>query len=814
MKHPVALVNVCLLVLAIGGVALAPNTYWLYVLGMAGIYSIVGYGLALLIGLAGQMSIGHAGFFAIGAYAQAMLATKAGWPFWATVPVAILAAGLLGALLAAPAVRVRGPYLAMVTIAFGLVLENLIVEAEPLTGGFNGISNIDKPLLFGFEFAMRSHVALIVLCAALVAAGYAWLAHSRFGKRLQAVRDAEAAARAIGVDPVRLRTQAFAISAAAAGLAGALFAPMAGFISPDNFTFLQSVLFLLLTILGGVGTLTGPAIGALLIAGLPELLAALAEYRLLIFGALLLLILWLRPDGLASFYERPRFDTGPAPAGDAARALQWVAGGARAGTLRLRDLSIAFGGVRAVQSVSFDLQAGAVRGLIGPNGAGKTSLLNLIGGFYRADAGAVTRGEAALSGLPTHRLAAAGVARTFQAAQMFSSLSVRDNLLLALPAGPQQAQLAYDLLALVGYTQSAGRKAGDLPFVDRRLVEIARALACRPDVLLLDEPAAGLSAGEKQLLATLLKRLAEQGLRVLLVEHDVRLVMQVCDRIAVLDGGRLIADGTPAEVRAMPEVIAAYLGAAQIQARRGAGKMSGQVLLDVQGLAAGYGSLPVLEDIALDVREGEVVALIGANGAGKSTLMKTLSGLLSYRGRASWRGADLAALPAHARVGAGLALVPEGRQVFPELTVEENLLLGGFTRTAEERAVTFAAMLAKFPHLRERLHQRAGTLSGGEQQMLALARALMSRPSLLLLDEPSLGLAPKLVTEVYDTVQRLAEDGATLLLVDQFARSALTVADRAYVFAGGRVSRQGDAAELLAAPDIANEYLGAVTGPA
>jgi len=809
---------------------------------MAGCYAIVGYGLSLLLGLCGQVSIGHAGFFALGAYTAGILTTRAEWPFLATLVPALVLGGLLGAALAAPALRVKGPYLAMLTIAFGLVCESVLIEAEPLTGGFNGLANIDKPVIAGVVLGMRGHVGLIVGCAIAIAIGYAALSADRFGKRLRAVRDSEIAARAIGLDPVRLRTRAFAISAAVASLGGAFFAPLAGFISPDNFGLLQSILFLLLVILGGVGTLTGPPVGALIVAGLPEVLASLADYRLMIFGVLLLIILRLRPDGLAAFWElgtdaaaamagmagssgtpdRSDADqnapTRNAPThrpGDAAQAIGWLAQGARPGALRLRELSLSFGGLRAVDGVSFDVPPGQVRGLIGPNGAGKTSLLNLIGGFYPPDVGMLSRGDVPLSGLRPHQLAAAGIARTFQAALLFGSLSVRDNVALALPPDAPPSMID-DLLALVGFERDPLVDAGALAFVDRRLVEIARALACRPDTLLLDEPAAGLPAADKDRLAALLRRLGGAGLRVILVEHDVPLVMRSCDRIAVLDSGRLIADGSPAHVRAQPDVIAAYLGAADVPRRRPmpapdhveAGAAASAPMLAVHELSASYGALKVLDRVDVEVRRGEVVALTGANGAGKSTLMRTLTGLLPATGELRWQGRDLAPLPVHARVAAGLALVPEGRQVFPDLSVADNLRLGGWTRTAAQREATLAAMLQRFPRLAERLSQPAGTMSGGEQQMLAIARALMSAPELVLLDEPSLGLAPKLVADVYLTIDALAAQGRTLLLVDQFARAALAISDRAYLLGGGRIQASGDAAMLLASPELAAVYLG------
>ncbi len=800
--------SLALALFAIGGVIFAPNTYWLYILGLAGIFSIVGYGLALLIGLAGQISIGHAAFFSIGAYTEAILTTSYGFSFWSTLPFTFLFSFLLGFVLAAPALRVKGPYLAMVTIAFGLVVENVIIEAEPITGGFNGISNIDKPQLFDIAFNMRWHVGLIVVCAACIGLGYCWLTKTRFGKSLKAANDSEVAAISIGINPVQIRSLAFAFSAGVTGFAGALFAPLAGFISPDNFNFLQSILFLLLAILGGVGTLTGPVIGALIIAGLPEVLSGLAEYRLLVFGILLVTILWLRPNGIASLYEKI---SKPIifPKSENINGFEaWLKSGIRQGILKVENLSITFGGVKAVQDVSFQINAGHVQGLIGPNGAGKTTLLNLIGRFYPAQHGRVIRNDEVLSIHPTYMQARLGIARTFQATQLFTSLSVYENIYLALPNKADHNLLINELLVLVGFTGDVNSATSDLAFVDRRLVEIARSLACKPDLILLDEPAAGLSSAEKDQLSKLLKYLANLGIRILLVEHDVRLVMNTCDQIIVLDSGKLIGSGTPSEVRDMPQVIASYLGITQLETLTKSKNINAKTLLTINNLTAGYGSLSVLHNIKLITKENETLALIGANGAGKSTLMKALSGLISFKGEVLFNEIDLANIPAHERVSMGIALSPEGRQVFPELTVEDNLLLGGYTRSSKERAGRLEEMLILFPRLRERLDQLAGTLSGGEQQMLALGRALMSYPKLLLLDEPSLGLAPKLVSEVYQRIQEIGQHGTSLILVDQFAKTALQVADRGYVFSGGKITIEGESSKLLKSEEMINEYLG------
>jgi len=332
----------------------------------------------------------------------------------------------------------------------------------------------------------------------------------------------------------------------------------------------------------------------------------------------------------------------------------------------------------------------------------------------------------------------------------------------------------------------------------------------QPRMLLLDEPAAGLSREDKDQLADLLRRIAARGIGVLLVEHDMELVMGVSDHVIVIDAGQHLAAGTTAQIQADPAVRQAYLGEALAgEATRARPASPGAELLGVGTLTTGYGAGPVLHAIDLQLREGEVLALLGANGAGKSTLMRSLAGLhRPVSGGIHLAGVEITALPAERVVAQGLVLVPEGRQVFQELSVRDNLRLGAFLdgRGIDGR---MEDMLRRFPRLRERLHQRAGLLSGGEQQMLAIARGLMSRPRVLLLDEPSLGLAPKVIADLFVALEALREERTTVLLVDQMAGLALALADRACVIEGGRIVAQGSSAQIAADGALARAYLGA-----
>ncbi len=785
------------------------NDYYVFVMAMLALTAIVGIGLNVLLGLTGQVSFGHVGFYAIGAYTAAILMVRLQLGFWVAAPAAVVLSALTGAALALPALRVRGPYLAMVTIAFGFVVEHSIVEWDTVTGGHNGIMGVPKPELLGTPLGERGiALAAIVITAALVY-GFSCLSRSSWGAAMRAVKDSEVAAESIGLNPVAIKTLAFALSAACAGLAGALFAPLSGFVTPSTFAFLQSLLFVLVVIVGGAGTVGGPLIGAAIVVLLPEVLAGLAEYRLLIFGALMLIVLWAAPEGIVGELLRwLRRRREPVPSSAPIAALP--RGARLRAALEVDGLTIAFGGVKAATGVAFTARPGAVTSLIGPNGAGKTTVLNMLGGFYRPDAGSVKLGKRSIGDVSAWRIARAGLARTYQTSQLFGSMSVLENLVIASPERAGTGREAERLLAFVGYHGDLHARASDLPHVDRRLVEIARALATRPAVLLLDEPAAGLSRTDKASLAQLLRRIADAGIAVLLVEHDMAIVMGISDHVVVLDAGTPIAAGTPQAVQQDPAVRSAYLGEdhGRPAPRLAGGAPAGRPLLAVERLSAGYGAEPVLKGIDLGVASGRLVAMLGANGAGKSTLMRALAGLhRPVRGAIALEGADLARLPAHRVVARGVVLVPEGRQVFPELSVLDNIRLGAHLRREVPEAEV-EAMFERFPQLRGRRDQRAGLLSGGEQQMLALARGLMAKPRLLLLDEPSLGLAPTIISQLFSALDRLRAEAVTILLVDQMAGLALALADHAYVIDGGRIVAQGSAAAVAADGALEKAYLG------
>jgi ABC-type branched-subunit amino acid transport system ATPase component len=508
--------------------------------------------------------------------------------------------------------------------------------------------------------------------------------------------------------------------------------------------------------------------------------------------------------------------------------------------------------VRAVDGVSLEVEQGAIHGLIGPNGAGKTTLVNVLTGYVPFQAGHAWVGADELTGLPAHRIAALGVARTFQNIRLFKELTAIENVLVgmhtrrrddtiaqlaALPffRRDQRGRLneAHKLMDTVGLASRdvGDRPAGTLPYGDQRRLEIARALALRPRLLILDEPAAGMNPSEKHGIRDLIENLNAEGLTILLIDHDMRLVMGVCNRVAVLNFGRKIADGSPEEVSTDSGVIKAYLGsggerevrsapgdtgvdeATEVEQSAGGLSRSAEpenAILEVRDLTVSYGAINAVRAASFRVARGEVVALIGANGAGKSTILNTLSGLLRPdSGSAMFDGLNLTVAKPSAIVRHGLVQVPEGREILARQTVLENLELATWAgRLGASTQSQIAAMMKRFPILGERRNMRAGTLSGGEQQMLAIARGLLAKPRLLLLDEPSLGLAPQMVDEVFRAVEEIHAEGTTILLVEQNALRALAIADRAYVIETGQILLTGSGDDLLHNPAVRRAYLG------
>jgi len=500
--------------------------------------------------------------------------------------------------------------------------------------------------------------------------------------------------------------------------------------------------------------------------------------------------------------------------------------------LQLTDLRVRFGGVQALDGVSLTVHGGGVFGLIGPNGAGKTTLINLITGFERGGSGSARLDGSELIGRPVHTIAAAGVARTSQGVRLYHQLSAVENVVCGMhshrapdlgelipgrrvrTARKRRREQALGLLAAVGLPcELADAPADSLAYGQQRRVEIARALAAGPRLLILDEPVAGMNPVEKLEIGRLLRKLGADGLTILLIEHDMPLVVSTCTRVAVLDFGRKIADGEPRSVARDPHVLDAYLGRKndQEQSSPPAPARRGRALLEVTVLDVHYGAVHAIRGASIHVHAGEIVTLIGANGAGKSTLLAALSGLVRpSSGRAEFDGLDLTRARPAQIVRAGLTHVPEGRQILARLTVRENLMLGGHSRGRARGVHTDIAHLEKrFPILGERRAMPAAALSGGEQQLLAIARALIARPRLLLLDEPSLGLAPLLATTLFELIAELHRDGITILLVEQNANRALQFAQRGYVIETGSIVLEGSAERLRADSRVQQAYLGA-----
>ncbi|MED7931861.1 branched-chain amino acid ABC transporter ATP-binding protein/permease [Nonomuraea sp. LP-02] len=558
--------------------------YAIHVADVAIIFAVLAIGLGLTMGVAGQINLAQVAFFGVGAYTVAILTTEAGFGFWTAAVLAVLIAVVFGVLTGIPALRMQSHYLGIVTLGLALAFTNWVTNST-IAGRAEGISDIPVPPMFGIDLSsgyLFYYVELVVFAVALAFALF--VTHSPLGRRLRAMRDDDLAAGALGAEIPLLRMTAFVLSGLYGGLAGVLYAGLIRFVAPESFNIANMFLLLAMVIIGGRSSILGCVVGAVALSLVREALLDASGYAQLGYGLVVVLVVVFAPKGLAGLPEQLRSvlrrRTGgsraqlgafrpydPAPASSAENAL------------RVREVTKRFKGLVALDKVSLTVPTGQIRGIVGPNGSGKTTLFNVISGFYDPTEGSVELGGRGATGLAPYRLSLLGVARTFQNLRLFEDLSVRENLLLALDRTRTSWIWRYAVLPwkVLGYERTLHRRTAELidrfglaevadaeprslPYGIQRRIELARAMAMSPSLLLLDEPAAGLNGEEVRQLADIVRSIRDSGVTVIIIEHNMGLVMSLCDQVTVLSSGRVIADGPPAEVAVHPDVVAAYLG--------------------------------------------------------------------------------------------------------------------------------------------------------------------------------------------------------------------------------------------------------------
>ena len=800
------------------------------------IFAMACMALNILVGYSGLISFGHGAWFGLGAYAAAIvqreyLKDAFVLPMVAGVGVVLVLSGVFGFLI----LRRRGVYFSLLTLALSAMLYAVAFRWTEVTGGENGLGGIARPRFAGYSFentvAFYAMVAVIAFAILLLL----WRFHrSPLGSVLVGIRENEQRARFVGYPTDRYKLVAFVASATITGLAGVLLLFNNRMTSAEPISVAFSGELLAMVIIGGMRSFMGPALGALFFVIFRDSLSRVTENWLLWFGLLFVAFVVFSPEGLAGIYGRLTRRWRTQPVTDAAMAAREAGDAALPESLKpqahgdepilvVEGLEKSFGGIRAVQGAGFRVRDHTLHALIGPNGAGKTTAFNLISGMFRPDKGTVTLAGELIAGLSPERITRAGIGRSFQITNLFGALDIAENVRLAVQARDRRRfwfwndALAMDsvnaetraVMQTMGLAGMERARAESLSYGGQRLLDMALALATRPRLLLLDEPLAGLAAAERDRVGRLIKSISTE-IPVLLVEHDIDRVFALADAVTVMNEGAVLVDGDVAEARDSPRVQEIYIGSGShaLAGRVGESAASETTLLEVRGVQTFYGKSHILRDVGFAVREREIMALLGRNGAGKSTLLKTLIGIAPpAAGDVRLGTVPLTGCTPAQIARLGVAYVPQGRGLFAGMSVAHNLELGRLKRRTghgvhwdDERIFEF------FPRLKERLRSPADYLSGGEQQMLAVARALTGDTRLLLLDEPFEGLAPSVIEELFVAFDKLRRE-LSIVIVDHHLDLALALSDRTVALERGAVTHVGPSQRLASDMELRRKVL-------
>ena len=794
---------------------------------MVVILAIATIGLNLLVGYTGLVSFGHSAWFGIGAYAAGLI--QKNW-FNDQLALPLLLSMLfvagLSTFVGLVILRRRGVYFSLLTLALAALTYTIAFRWTEVTGGEDGLGGLTRggigPISFDVGLNFYILVALIGLAVLYVLLR---LVRSPFGHVLVAIRENQLRATFQGYPVERYKLVVFVISAVVTGLGGALLGFQTYLVSAESVSVPFSGEMLAMVVIGGMRNMLGPALGALFFILFREMFSIWTGHWLLWFGLIFVLFVIYSPTGLVGIWERLSRRWRPLPEEAAAMSKRKIyqglplpaflrPEGLQGPVLEVDGVSKQFGGIRAVTNASLTVGAGEIHALIGPNGAGKTTLFNLVSGLFPPDTGTIRLKGRDIQGIPADRICHSGLARSFQITNLFRGLSIYENLRLSLQAQrpmrfdiwrdidsyPDVHAETAELIKFLGLEGIEDIEGGELSYGGQRLVDLGIALGSKPQVLLLDEPLAGLAAAERERVSNLIKNVAAT-IPILIVEHDIDRVLGFSQRVTVMNQGEVLMTGAPDEVRADRRVQELYTGSGTpLATGRAAAAALGTSVLKFERVNAFYGKSHILNDASLDVRDGEIVALLGRNGAGKSTLLKTLAGLVpAASGTIEYEGRNIASLPAPDIARMGIGYVPQGRGLFAGMTVAENLSLGRLARKTDgSNGVVWneEKILEFFPRLRDRMNIAADYLSGGEQQMVAVARALSGNVRLLLLDEPFEGLAPTVVQELFKVFDQLRGQ-VSIVIVEHNLDLVLALADRVFALERGAVFHQGPAAELL-----------------